>query len=627
MENKELKSHPSRDKWMTKDEVKEIDDFLVKINECKSIYGDDYATWTEVEQFYSNDNPEYQGKPNSKVNIINPSCEGQLAIIAQRKFAATVKGWSPSDQMFSSKVKTALEWTFDRNKLSRIVERHERRRILFGNGIFKLWFDTKAVSGFGLAKIFPVPLNKFFVDPNVTDYLQLQDAEWIAETMVQSKAYAVQRYGEKKADAIVLGVDEYRNDNVFEDTDTASRDTTFTLILLWSRQDGKLRLREVTGNGLLLYDSHKEGTKKDNQKSAKKSVKSYYKYVHDMYPYVFTPVYVKEGKLLGFGDGKLLLPLQKLINELYNKIRVCARPNIILINDNAEIDLEDYDENTLEPRAYKDTGGADPIIVKEWGSINQSWWQLLLQIHKEAQNTIRFSNLMTGQGTSTESATEAALQHQQGSASTVQKIGQLESALDIAAEYLLGLMLQFYNEGKIFRLSEDTEKYDYIDFRDMTKVPALMPSDNAQNRTASEYGNKASDFMLVESGGKAKTRPIELDINVSMGTGLASNNETFMWQMIEKLSQMMGYDKQTGQLKPVISLQEMRQLINNILGIHISSDTDMLNIMQQEGQPPKQSTAPINVDVNSAQAVDPGMRTGRMAEFRRNALNGDNTTA
>ena len=33
MENKELKSHPSRDKWMTKDEVKEIDDFLVKINE------------------------------------------------------------------------------------------------------------------------------------------------------------------------------------------------------------------------------------------------------------------------------------------------------------------------------------------------------------------------------------------------------------------------------------------------------------------------------------------------------------------------------------------------------------------------------------------------------------------
>ena len=121
--------------------------------------------------------------------------------------------------------------------------------------------------------------------------------------------------------------------------------------------------------------------------------------------------------------------------------------------------------------------------------------------------------------------------------------------------------------------------------------------------------------MLVESEGKAKTRPIELDVNVSMGTGLASNNETFMWQMIEKLSQMMGYDKQTGQMKPVISLQEVRQLINNILGIHISSDTDMINIMQQEGQPPKQSTAPINADVNSAQAVDPGMRTGRMADF------------
>ena len=54
-------------------------------------------------------------------------------------------------------------------------------------------------------------------------------------------------------------------------------------------------------------------------------------------------MYSREGNLWGYGDGKLLLPLQKLINELYDKIRIASRPNLLLFDINSELSLDDFD--------------------------------------------------------------------------------------------------------------------------------------------------------------------------------------------------------------------------------------------------------------------------------------------
>lgn len=584
-----------REQFMTQDEMRMVDDYMVKINQVKGDMVELYSEWSDIEVAYKGEQPKVDGRPNTRINILNANIEGQIASIIDQNMAVVCRGESPSDENYAEFARIGLDWTFRKNYIKKIIDQHERRRLKFGAGILKVHFNPDAISGYGLTKITCVPLNKVFIDGKIKDPLTVQDAEYIAEAIRMSKSQGEQIYGKEKMSIVELGTYTIEDTTIFADEETMDDEDGFTLVQLWCKHEGTLRLIEFSGCGSLLYDSHKTGDRKTNQKKSKYDHSSYYQFVNDKYPYFFTCLYPIEGQLWGFGDGKLLQPLNDMLNDLYDKIRIAARPSLILFDPSSEVDLENFDEDSFNPKPANLASG-QVVQTVQWGTVNESWWRLLASVHQEAQRVTRFSDLMMGQSSSAGTATEATIQQQQGNSSTDQKKQILEVTLQEMCEYILGIMMDSYTEAKAYRLTEEKDEFVWIDFRDLKNVPIMKPATldyiKKYRQGLRDNGKDDSEIpeweiLTNEKTGEPYTKNVDLDIEISIGAGLPKN-KAFLWQMIEKLSQMMSVDA-SGMQKPIVSYEELREFIKKFVGLPLE-DAEVDEMLQQPipGMPPQQ---------------------------------------
>lgn len=590
---KEESKQKYRMDFMSDEEVRMVDDYLTKIEQNRSYMDEYYTRWEKEQEAYSGDQELKDKRPNSRVNIINANIEGQVAGLVEQNVAALCTGEEQSDQPFAKWAQVGIEWTLRRNHIKRILDRHERRRELFGTGWLKVHWDADAVNGFGLATITCPPLTSVFVDMKINDPLRLQDAEYIAEVMLKSKSWAKQTYGDM-ADNIRYGGSDKAP--IFTKETTTDDEDAFWFIQLWTMTDDKLRLIEFSDDGILLYDSFKEWTGKRFKDI--EDPQPFYRY--NKYPYFLTIMYPEEGKLLGFGDGKLLRPLQDMLNDLYDQIRRAARPNRIFFDAASEVELEDLDEDD-GPIPCQDPNAT--IRVVEVGRVNPALWQLLANIHQEVQRVTRFSELMMGQKSINKTATEAAIQQQQGNSAIDQKKLMLEETLVDVAEYILSLMMENYTGGKMFRISESPEEYEWIDFRQMNQVPVFIPAEDGyvQEYLRQNPGKQPPKWMQLtdEKSGKGITKSVELDIEISIGAGLPKN-KAFMYQMLTSLSNVVIEGR------PVINWEEFRKFLKDFLGLPLE-DTQKITPEQQTPEQeipgmPELQTPGINPDVEGLTA-------------------------
>jgi len=364
-----------RQEFMTDEEIKEVDEYICELLQNRGEMEDLYDRWSDEDEIYRGDQPLKDGIPNTRVNIINAIIESQVSNLVDKNIAVTCRGEGVSDQGYANWARIGLDWTLRKNRIKKILAVHERRRSLFGNGFLRVHFNPDAFHGFGLVEITTPPLNKIYVDTKIKDPLRFQEADYIMETISMSSQRFEDMYGEDKASLIYYGSKAYEDTSTFNEEETEDDEDSATLILRWSRHKGKLRLQEFSGCGVLLFDSHKSGNRTDNQKNNKYNNESYYDFVSEKYPYFFTPMYPEEGLLWGFGEGKLLKPLQNMLNDLYDKIRMAARPNLLLVDYNSDIDIEDFDENSFAPRpANLQAGRAVETVA--WGTKNVYWFPL-----------------------------------------------------------------------------------------------------------------------------------------------------------------------------------------------------------------------------------------------------------
>lgn len=201
-------------------------------------------------------------------------------------------------------------------------------------------------------------------------------------------------------------------------------------------------------------------------------------------------------------------------------------------------------------------------------------------VHQEIQRVTRFSALMMGVSGGADTATEASIQQQQGNAATEHKKVMFQSTLNEMCEYILGIMMEKYTEGKAFRIAEDKNDYMWIDFRQLAKVPAMKPATEEYKKKFAKNnpGVPIPQWELLEDKGEPMTKSVDLDIEINVGQGLPKN-KTFLWQMVEKLSQIQVLNK-AGQPKQLIDYEELREFINNFLGIPLK-DSEVEGIFEQ----------------------------------------------
>lgn len=569
---------------MSNEEMYRINEYISLLNENRSSMNTLFTRWEEEEKLYTNDIAELTGMPNSRINIVCASIEGMVTQIVNPNLAIVCKGVSPEDDEFSEWGQISLEWALRENKIHKKCSIHETRRVKFGAGWFKLIWDED-FAGQGLPVIMTPPLNKVFVDQKIKDFLRLEEAEYIAETINLSKSYAIKRYGEVKACMIDYGFNQYMDNGVFIEEQSSIDERNFTLIQWWSKEDGYLRLQEFTGCGVLLYDSFKSGDPETQDSNTPIIPKPYYKYTN-YYPYFFTIKYPVEGSLYGFGDAKLLTGLQNMLNELYDKLRIQMRPNLILVDVDTNIDVDDFDENSFNPVPFdgKKVKG-QPVWSIPWGQLTTDTWRLIDNIHVEAQRIVRFSDLMTGQGSSTSTATEAAIQQSQGNAHSEHEKLYLEDTLVDVCKYMFNMMLEKFIGGKAFRLPGEKKAYEWVDFEKMSQIPAMKPASSTYKNLwrKSNPDKPTPQWEHVEDEkGKVMMKSVELDIEISVGSGLPKN-KAFLWQMIDALGQKMGVDMSSGQpvQKPLLSYQELREFISKYLGIPIKENDGFEDFMKQ----------------------------------------------
>jgi hypothetical protein len=554
-----------RRSFMSDEEVRMVDDYLAKIEQRRSDYSADYERWDLEQQAYSGDQPLDDNSPNTRVNIVNANIEGQVAALVEQNIAVVCRGEGPSDKGFADWARIGLDWTLRKNKIKRLLERHERRRELFGPAWFKLYFNPDAVKGFGLVTISCPPPASMYVDGKVSDPFDLQSADYIAEVMESSKSAAIEEFGDR-AEAIHYGGGDPRM--VFAKQHSSDDDDLYWLIQCWvmcKPKSGKkriLRLLKFSDDGVLLYDSFRKWNGKRYEELT--SPKPFYRY--NKYPYFLTNLYYEEGKLFGFGDGKLLRPLQDMINDLYDQARRAARPNRVFFDERSEVDLAALDEDD-GPVPCNDPNAT--IRVVEMGRVNDAIWRLVDMIHSEVQRVIRFSDLMLSMSASGgQTATESNIQQQQGMSGIDHKKLMLQETLVDLCEYALDLMIEHYTEAKAFRLDEDEDDYTWIDFRQMDKIPVQVPTTSAFRK---EWLERNPDVpvpefeVLKDDDGSDMTKSVDLDIEVTIGAGLPKN-KAFLYQMLERLAPLVAVDK-AGMQKPVLTWEELRNFIEDFLGL------------------------------------------------------------
>lgn len=575
----------SVDELMTEEQKKRVDFYLAAYEEGKAKLQDNLEEWEEIHRAYKGERTDATegGKINPvAVNIILSQVEGQVSSLMNNNITGTYKGIGYSDQKFANTAGVIGDFILKQNDAKGLTKAGARRYLQFGNTYLTVNWDAEAMNDYGIPKIECARPGTIIVDDKIDDIVRdHQRADYIIhEVGSRSILWARKKFGDEKADAIVLG----NNQETFEYQDSDD-DESFTYIRVWTRnnEQGNLQLLEISLCGILLEESEPSSP--------------YYKHVFNKYPIFISGLYKDEGDSYYFGDGKVLLPMQKLINKLYDEI-------ILAVKFASQGRTYADPSSQLNPAEFAEADPTMPIYAKNPGQtiktergagINEVVFSLINQILDKVQETTRFSSLMSGNDPSRAmTATQAGIQMQQGVTGIDDKKTDLSKMLGDALNYSLGLCMEFWTSAKAFRVADNDDEFEWIDARQLASIPEMIPApeDYISNYRKANPGNEdipqftqleVDSDEVDEEGNPVKegaTKQIELDVIVNIGEGLP-NNKIALYNMVLSLSQIMLLDETTGQPRPLIGYKQFKIMVENYLGIKLSGDEEEFDAYQQ----------------------------------------------
>jgi len=550
----------ARDKVNTKEQQERVDFYLTKYRQLKSEYQPRLEQDEEIEKLYRCEREKKsENDPNSFDPLILPVVEGQTASMSDKNISASVKGEGYSDQKFAHVGQILTDFAYRNIRIKSKVKQGIRRYIMFGTGCFAIGWNPDALDGFGLPDWRTPQISKVFVDGKIKNLLDIEKAEYIIEEIGSFSILSARKdYGDDIANAVSLG----NTDPDFDGSQTFDDKDGFTKLHVWTRnnEEGNLQRLDISLCGIMLDESDPS--------------KPFYEFVENQYPYKFFGLYPEEGKFHRFGDGKLLVRLQNLLNNLWDECIIAAKYSAQAeryVDPNSGLDPDQLDGDPSHLIYVREP--SKNVKTTQGQGINQIVLQLINLILTEVQRITRFSSLMMGTAPSREiTATQSGIMVQQGNAGIDDKRGDASEAIAEATMYMIGLMMEFWPAAKAVRISEESEETEWVDARQLRNVPAMIPVDSAyENQWKTAHPDKpVPQYMQLESedGGKPQTKKAIFDVEVSIGEGVPSNKMALL-NIILSLSKMVLPDEITGQPKSLLSYQQVQRLVEDIIGIPI----------------------------------------------------------
>lgn len=580
---------------MSEKEIEEAEQFLIwyrRAYEDKQRLGltkkwDDISKYWEGDFDYSDEDD-----PAPNTNITNANVEGKTALLCDQSLAIQVDPREPGDKPFCEQVRTIADFIKDKNKMYRKIEVHERRREMTGTGIFRVLWDFDKLEGKGLPIIEPIHPSKLFIDPAITDVYDIQEAQYIIEAKAKSIYNAKMEFGEELADCIIANYDPI--ENLIQN----SEEEQYVHLLVWTRykENGvlKLRLVEMSADGVILKDTKKElkkvQEKKEselidkqtklleqgkNKEASELKAEEFELFPNSKYPYFLTPDMYRENTVWAKASAELVLPISDQIDELDDSIlrnaRLTGNP-IPIIETSSGIDAE------------KVTNTPGQTIVAN--NINGMKWlqpptipQYLIEkradtINNDKTIVTRFSDQMIGkQQAGVGTATESLALQNSGNSMIEHKKGLLQETLSEVFEYAIELALLNWNTTMIFRIvgEDGQDKFTSFNPENLNRIPVLTEADTEYRNAYKEAHKDAKpedyEYMQVDN----ETRKVMFDLSVSVGAGLP-NNRAYRYSIVRQAYA----DK-------AITTPEYRDYLIKQVGLNIPETPKTLQEQQQIG--------------------------------------------
>lgn len=498
------------------------------------------------------------------------------------------------DKPFVDMARTIVDFIKERNKIFRKIEVHERRRDMFGTGIFRVLWDFDKLDGKGLPVIKPIHPSRLFIDPAITDIYDIQDAKYIIEAKNKSIFSARMEYGDEIADAIIPNLDP------IGDVLVQNEEDQYVHLMIWTKykegNEKKLRLVEMSGDGVILKDTKKklreynkkqedddeqeifEGKRKEKREPLKL-------FPNDKYPYFLTPDMFRENTVWGKGTAELVLGISDQIDDfddnLLRNARLTGNP-MALASNSSGIDVTKITNEPGQVVPTNDMNGfkwLQPPAIPQYIINRRS--ELM---NNDRQVVTRFTDQMIGkQQSGVDTATESLALQNSGNAMIDHKKGLLQETLSEVFEYCLELALLNWNTTMLFRITGDNGEDTFSEFNPdlLNRVPVMTESDtdyreqyiaNWQERNPN--GNPLTDldpeeykYMQVDD----ETRKIQYDLEISVGAGLP-NNRAYRYSIVRQMY-----------VDGALSKREYRNYMSKQLGMNIQEYPETTAEQQQLG--------------------------------------------
>lgn len=520
-----------RDQVMTEAEIERADryvDWLAASWTDKDNRGL-FAKWAKVEKYWEGNSnlPDSDDSPGSNTNIVNANIEGQTALMTEKNPTVLVTPQEESDVQFAEIAQIMGQFIVDKNKMRTLLDTSVRRYKKFGMAIFTVMFDPDVLEGMGLPVIRSWNPAYVYFDPNITDPADIESSRYIAITCNKSIKWAKKKFGEERAGAIHPNYKPRENPDQFNEDagdDTHNvKDNYLHMFMFTKTESGKLRIEQVSGCGVLLWDSEEHPD---------------LAFPKDKYPFFVASDLPREGTVYAKGGAELLLEIQELINDLDDQIRINARltGNIQKVIGTASgIDIDKW---TNEPGL--NIPANDPTqyqIVKPPEMpqyVQQRRNQALLS---ERQIVSRFSDQMTGiRQVGVDTATEALALQQSGRAGVDRDKMVLEEVLSEVVKYCLDLVSENWTTEQAFKITGKETEFIWFRADRLKKIPKLQSVDDSFTRKWKEkFPNMpVPDHMIkMGAGNNPIVKSATFDIHVNMGAGMPSN-KAFRYNVVKE---------------------------------------------------------------------------------------------
>lgn len=551
------------------------DQYMIRRGEVESLK----AEWDELWRLYAcerDPDPNDPSLPNSFIPLITPVCEGQVAAMMESTIDFSHVTDNPAHEQYMRQLDEAAAWFRRKGNFNLQMKDFARMyEVIGGAWIVPVWekcHSKKKGLPSGYPRFTVPPIQSVLVDGRIKDYKDLQNAEYIIhEIGYQAIGWARKEYGDEKAEALAAGYNRADGEEPMQSYDDRN---SFLLLHVWTRsnEQGNLQLIEMDVNGLILRESDPS--------------KPYYEKVDNEYPFYFARMMPKQGNFYGYGDGKLLKPMQQTVNRLTDELELAARfsaqSKIVIDAAKGNCDIEQFNADPSKPIVCDNPN--QNIRELQPGGINAVVVNMIEFTLREAQRATRFADIMTGQSVAASStATSVNAQLQMGSVGIKDKKTDIAEAMAWADMYGLKMCLQYWKAP--FWANVVGEQPEFVDMQALRDVPASKPlssktvNDMLENETPIK---NIPAFELVEGDDGITTTDFDFSTRVVIGQSIG-RGKTEMYNMVVGLVQL-----------GLITAKRAKKLLEDALGFKLSTEEDDEMEQQQKEASMQQAAAQMN---------------------------------